>query len=247
MTHEKIAAFLPSGAYDVTVTDFVARWKNPNSHAAKGYHSDSRFLAGLFLEALRDELPELKKWEVLNYDHEPATAWNDRACMTDGAAKIWASTRGYGVHAFTKVEFQGYALAANGKHSSKSVEMKAALSRPVAAIAKDLARRVLPHLDAAKAEAVAKAKAESDTIAEIKKKTEQLQKRYPKLRIIGDAAAARIRIETKYGAGLHLDAYACKDSRSGVWSLTSNGGRAIGADDIDSQAGRDLLRIINTY
>lgn len=244
-TPETIAEFLPSGAFDVTVTDFIARWKTPNTYAAQGWLGDARFLGGAFLAAVLAELPELKGWTAQDWDYEPATVWKDRVCLTDGKAKIWATVDSYGANAFKRVKIQAYATAAKGKFSSKSVEITVSVSRPVADIAKDISRRVLPHIDAAKAEAAAKAKAERDAADLVNTKAASLAKRYPNLRILPDVDAGRVRIKTKHGAGVHLDAYTYCDSQTGVWRLTSQNGRSIGLTDIDKPYGRAFLKLCN--
>lgn len=240
-----ISKFLPESAYDVTVLGYVARWKQPNTYAESGFTADSRFLAASFLIDVRSALPDLKDWRLVDYDGEPATDWSDRAALTDGTCKIWASTRGWGVNSHSKVDVSGYAIAEKGKHSSKSVKMSASLSRPVAMIAKDIARRILPELDAAKAEAAEKAHAEREAARVITDKAEQLVKRYPNLRIRGDVQSNRVRIETKYGAGIHLDCYTYRDSRSGDWRMTSERGAAFSLDNLDSACGRAFLKLCN--
>ena len=242
---ENITAFLPAGAFDLRVKNFVARWKTPNSYTATGFVGDSRFLAASFLAAIRGELEDLKSWQIVNYDGEPATAWTDRAALTDGEFKLWATTRGYGAKAYSKVNLQGYAIAATGKYSSAVVIMSASLDRPAAAIAKDIARHILPAVAAAKDEARAKAKAESDRVETVTGKVAELAKRYPNLRIRGDAEHGRVRIESKYGAKIRLDSYTYKDSKSGIWCLTTERGYCFGLDDIDSKSGRAFLKLAN--
>ena len=236
---------LPENAFDVTVKDFVLRWKTPNSYAAPGHTCGARFMASEFLAAIRAELPELAAWSIQGYDGEPATAWDDRACLTDGVARIWVSTRGYGANAYTKAELQAYAISDDRKHSTRATSITVSLSRPVAAIAKDVARRLLPNLDSAKVEALAKAKAEKDAIAIVTKKADSLSKRYPNLRIVPGLESYRINIQTKYGAGIMLHAYAYRDSQNGVWCLTSDRGYSIRLTDIDSRYGRAFLKLCN--
>lgn len=243
LTPETIAEFLPSGAFDVTVTDYIARWKTPNSYAAQGWTSDAHFLGGAFLADVLAELPDLKGWIVQDWDHEPATVWKDRVCLTDGKANIWAAVDSYGANAFKRVKIQAYATAAKGKFSSKSVEISVSVSRPVVDIAKDISRRVLPHIDAAKAEAAAKAKAEKDAADLVYTKAASLARRYPNLRILPDVDAGRVRIETKYGAGLHLDAYTYRSTPSGKWRLTCDRGTAFILDDVDAPSGRAFLKL----
>lgn len=237
--------YLPDDAFDVTVKDFVLRWKTPNSYAAAGHTCDARFMANDFLAAIQAELPELAAWSIQYYDGEPATAWSDRACLTDGVARIWVSTRGYGANAYTKAELQAYAMSDDRKHSTRATSITVSLSRPVTAIAKDMARRLLPNLDSAKVEAMAKARAEKDAIAIVTKKAESLAKRYPNLRITPDIESHRINIQTKYGAGIMLRAYTYRDSQNGVWCLTSDRGYSIGLTDIDSRYGRAFLKLCN--
>ena len=238
-----IAVHLPEGAYDVTVADFVARWKTPNRHLPNGY-ADARFLAATFLAALRAELPALKSWTIQDYDGSPASDWSDRACLTDGTARLWASVRGYGANAFSKVNVSGWVRDDKGK-TSRSVDMSAALNRPVSTIARDVARRVLPELDTLRAETSAKAKADIERAAIIEGKAEQLAKRYPNLRISPDVENHRVYIASKYGAGFHLDCYTYPSQPSGGWRLTSERGTAFSCNNIDTPSGRAFLKLCN--
>lgn len=237
-TVDDIRPNLPDDAFDVEIKDYVARWKKPNSYAAKGYTTDARFLAASFLCDIQTELPALKGWKCVDYDNSPATDWSDRAALSSGTAKIWVSTHGYGANAYTTAELSAYAIAPATRRTSPSVDMKAALSRPIAAIAKDVARKLLPHLDGAVAEILAREKAEREASDMVRRKAEGLAKRYPNLKIRPDVETGQIRIETKYGAGVHLDAYAYRNSVTGIWCLTSDRGTAFRLDDIDKPYAR---------
>jgi hypothetical protein len=235
---------LPAGAFDVTRAGFVLRWKNPNSYAAAGFTGDSRFLAASFLAALRAELPALADWRLVDYGGEAATDWSDRAGLTNGQAKIWASCKGWGANAYSKINLNAYAAhPENRRESSKSIEISVSADRPIQAIAKDVARRILPNLDAAAAELRAKLAKEKAAAKVITDKAAALSKRYPNLRIAADVESHRVTIATKYGAGIGLDGYSYLNGHK--WCLTSERGRAIGLDDIDSRYGRAFLKLCN--
>lgn len=244
ITVDEIRPFLPSDAYDITIKDFVARWKTPNKHIAGGYQ-EARFLSAAFLAAIRDQLPALKDWALVDYYNEPVTHLSDRAGLTDGKVKIWVSCRSWGANAYSKVLFQAYAVSKDNQISTKTIKISCSLDRPITAIAKDIERRILPTLDAAKAEVDAKARAEHDAVKLISDKAASLARRYPNLRIQGDARNRWVSISTKYGAKIQLNCYTYEDSRSGFWCLTSERGTAFRLDDIDSPYGRAFLKLCN--
>jgi hypothetical protein len=161
---------------------------------------------------------------------------------------IWASTRGYGVNAHAKVEFMAYAYDGTGssRNTSKSLSMAAALSRPAAAIARDLARRIVPALNADALALAAKVEAQNNANAAIENKAAQLTKRYTDLKISADIPNGRVLICTKYGARVGLDAYIRRDEKNGreIWPLRAAHG-CISCDDIDAPAGRALLKLVN--
>jgi len=241
---ELITPALPTGAYDLKlINNFVANWKKPNAHAATGFHAETRFFALPFMQALQAQLPELKSWAIVNYDNQPAELWADRAALVSGNLKLWASVQGYGANAYTKVNFQAYAIGADKRSSTQSVEISCSLSRPIAQIARDVAKRILPNLDSAKLAIEAKDKARQSAEKLITDKALSLQKHYPNLRILPDTEAQRIRIETKYGAGIHLDCYTYLSGDN--WRLTSDRGTSLSLDKLDSVYGRAFLKLCN--
>lgn len=239
----EIATALPTGAYDVALkSNFVATWKTPNTFADKGYMADSRFFALPFMQALQAELPELKSWAIKDYDGEVAHLWSDRAALVSGNLRLWASVKSYGAGAYSKVNFQAYAIGTDHK-STNSIEISCSLSRPIVQIARDVAKRILPNLDSAKLAIEAKDKARKDAEKLITNKALSLQKAYPNLRILPDTEAQRIRIETKYGSGIHLDCYTYLNGEH--WRLTSDRGTSISLDKLDSAYGRAFLKLCN--
>ena len=122
------------------------------------------------------------------------------------------------------------------------------MSETIFETSRPIAREMLSDMhesEAAKAEANAKAKAERDAAKLISDKAAQLAKRYPNLLIVGQERDSRVRIETKYGAGIHLDCYAYQDSRSGDWRLTSDRSTSFSLDKLDSAYGRAFLKLCN--
>jgi len=236
---------LPDNAFDIIAEDFVLRWKTPSTYTASGHVYGARFMAGDFLAAIRAELPELAAWSITGHDGKPVTAWNNRACLTDGVVRICASTRGYGLNPYTRAELRAYVVSDGRKHSMSIKSISVSLSRPISAIARDMARRLLPDLESARADFFAMVRAENDAVAIVTKKAESLAKRYSNLQITLDLESYRIEIQTKYGAGITLHAYSYRDSQTDTWSLVSNSGYSIGLGDIDSRYGRAFLKLCN--
>jgi hypothetical protein len=240
----QIAQFLPTGAFDVTLRNpFVATWKAPNKYAESGFTSDNRFFALPFLQALQAQIPSLKNWEIQNYEHAPADLWADRAKLQNGNLVIWASVKGYGAGAFEKVDISAYALSSDRRKSSAAIEASCSLSRPIEQIAKDISKRILRDLDATQIEQIAKDKAKAQAEKKLTDKGASLAKSFQNLRIRVDIEAQRIRIESKYGSAIRLDAYAYLDSQKGIWRLTSERGSALSVADIDGKAGRAFLKL----
>ena len=131
----------------------------------------------------------------------------------------------------------------NRRESSKSIEISVSADRPIQAIAKDVARRILPNLDAAAAELRAKLAQEKAAAKIITDKAAALAKRYPNLRIEANVESHLVNIENKYGAGISLHCYSYQDRER--WCLTSDRGQAIRLDDLDSRYGRAFLKLCN--
>lgn len=147
-----------------------------------------------------------------------------------------------------KATYNLTALANAGRSAPISVECGVAMSRGADAAAKDIRSRLLPDA-MPKAKAALARFAEQDAAWErVAKKAAQLAKRYPNLRIRVDPNDRnRIQIDSKYGAGIHLDAYAYEDATPAawIWRLTSERGRAFALDDLDSKYGRAFLKLCN--
>lgn len=241
LTLDMIASELPSGAYDVQIDGFVARWKEPNRHKAEGFTTHARFFALPFIQAIQAALPELACLKICDYDGNPATMRTDRVFLEGDGARLWVTVQGWGASAFKQAEISAYAVI--GKTTSEIIGINASLSRGPEAIAKDIARRILPKL--AEAKAATKTKADKTAAEEkaIADKAAQLQRRYPNLKVIANVADRRVTIYTKYGAGVSLSAYVYDNGEA--WRLTSDRGACFTLDDIDAPYGRAFLNLCN--
>lgn len=243
-TPADIAKFLPADAFDVTVVDFVARWKTPNKHAANGVHASVRFLGGAFLAALRDAAPELKSWKIESWGGTAAvTIWDERPALFSDDAKLFATVSGYGANAYSKAEIRTWATAKMGRTTSNTASINVSLSRPIEAIAQDVTRRALAGLSAEVDALKAKIAKEDADAAAVAKKAASLGKRYPNLKISVDDY--KIRVASKYGAGISIDAYAYQDSQTGIWRLITQHSRELSVSDIDKPYGRAFLKLCN--
>ena len=145
-----------------------------------------------------------------------------------------------------KARYSLSAFADNGRAQSIAGDCGVTMSRGAAVAAHEIRTRLLPDLLPVARGALVKFKEEDETCARVARKAESLAKRYPNLKIRVDASdAKRVTISTKYGAGMHLDAYAYEESPHGNWRLTSERGRAFAMDKLDSKYGRAFLKLCN--
>lgn len=157
-----------------------------------------------------------------------------------------------GIRLFAKIEsgkavYSLMAFASDGRATSIPVECGVTVNRGAEIAAQQIRSRLLPDAMPLARAALDRFKDEDSALDRVARKAAALAKRYNgNLRIqVSPHDRNRITVQTKYGAGFHLDCYAYEDSRSGEWRLTSERGTAFWVDNIDTRAGRAFLKLCN--
>lgn len=144
-----------------------------------------------------------------------------------------------------KAQYRLVAFASNGRARSIDVHCGVAVSRGAAVAAEQIRKRLLPDAVPLVREAIEAFRDEDAAIARVTKKAGTLAKKYPNLKIKLRDDGCSIAVSTKYGAGIHLDAYVYEESAGGKWRLTSDRGNTFALDDVDAKYGRAILKLCN--
>lgn len=234
----KLIDYIDSNAFDIAEKyPFVVEYKTPNTFAKKGYCDNAKFLAAEFGTALAAELG----WKLESDEWKGSEVCR----IYKGNLIIMIRTRTYGANAYKQIALSGYVHTVNDgvRNNSKSVSINVTSKKGIATIAKDVERRIFPELNKIFDTVSTDNILEAERIARLVKKTAQLAKAYPNLKVSLPKDQRHIDLVTKHGGNIYLAANV-RENLGGTWTLRADN-HGFSIDDIDRKSGKAMLRAID--